>query len=191
MTDEPERLPTEPAVAAEPDAASEALAAAKAAALEKVRDASRLRREQESAGAAARRAEGNATRRRRSRADRTDYDHPTTFGDSITEFLAAKGWDGELAVARVLAEWPQTVGEDIAAKATPIGLDDGVLTVQAESTAWATQLRLLEKQLLATIAERFGTGIVTSIHARGPAGPPRQPGAWRVRGGRGPRDTYG
>ena len=173
-----------------PDAGREALAAAKAAAMHKVQEANKARKDKESHGAATRRAAGSRAKRK-SGGDRTDWEHPLAFGEAISEMLELRGWEGELAVARVLAEWPAIVGPDVAAKATPVGLVDGLLTLQAESTAWATQLRLLSPQLLEKIAARFGAGIVTKITARGPSGPQRPRGSLRSPDSRGPRDTYG
>jgi len=65
-----------------------------------------------------------------------------------------------------------------------------VLTVQAESTAWATQLRLLQRQLLAKIAAGVGDGVVKRLKVRGPLAPSWRYGPRHV-SGRGPRDTYG
>ena len=65
-----------------------------------------------------------------------------------------------------------------------------VLTVEAESTAWATQLRLLAAKLLAQIAGQVGHNVVTKLHIHGPAAPSWARGPRRVQG-RGPRDTYG
>jgi predicted nucleic acid-binding Zn ribbon protein len=60
----------------------------------------------------------------------------------------------------------------------------------AESTAWATQLRLLAPQLLKRLAAELGDGTVKKVRVHGPSrsGPK---GGWRVRGGRGDRDTFG
>ena len=74
--------------------------------------------------------------------------------------------------------------------ATPVSLEDGVLTVRAASTAWATQLRLLQRQLLAKIAAGVGTGVVKRLKVQGPAAPSWRYGQRHIRG-RGPRDTYG
>ena len=172
------------------DPASEALAAAKRAALEKVGEANKARRENESASASATRRDTARSKRTRS-GDRTEWDDPTPMAQAVGELLAARGWDGELAVAKVLGDWASLVGEVIAERATPVSLRDGVLAVQAESTAWATQLRLLAPQLIAVISERLGPGIVREISARGPSGPATKPGQWKVKGSRGPRDTYG
>jgi predicted nucleic acid-binding Zn ribbon protein len=65
------------------------------------------------------------------------------------------------------------------------------LTVAADSTAWATQLRLLAGQLVKRLNAELGDGTVLRVRVIGPVTSTRQPGQWRVRGSRGPRDTYG
>jgi predicted nucleic acid-binding Zn ribbon protein len=71
-----------------------------------------------------------------------------------------------------------------------VSLRDGQLTLQAESTAWATQLRLLAPKLLSILATEVGAGVVTKLSVHGPAAPSWKKGPRTVRG-RGPRDTYG
>jgi predicted nucleic acid-binding Zn ribbon protein len=82
------------------------------------------------------------------------------------------------------------VGADIADHAQPESLVGGELVVRAESTAWASQLRTLQRQILAKIAAGVGHGVVTKLTVRGPAAPSWKHGERTVRG-RGPRDTYG
>ena len=67
---------------------------------------------------------------------------------------------------------------------------DGELVVQADSTAWATQIRLLAPTLLARLATELGAGTVRSVTVHGPSAPSWKKGLRSVRG-RGPRDTYG
>jgi len=62
--------------------------------------------------------------------------------------------------------------------------------VRASSTAWATQVRLLQGSLRARIGEVVGADVVREITVLGPAGPSWKHGLRSVRG-RGPRDTYG
>ena len=95
-----------------------------------------------------------------------------------------------MAEGTVFAQWSTVVGEQIAEHATPTALREGVLAVSAESTAWATQLRLIQAQLLAKIAAAVGDGVVTSLRITGPTAPSWRKGPRHVRG-RGPRDTYG
>jgi predicted nucleic acid-binding Zn ribbon protein len=64
------------------------------------------------------------------------------------------------------------------------------LTVQASSTAWATQLRLLQRELIKRIAAGVGNGVVKRLKIKGPDAPSWRHGP-RHAPGRGPRDTYG
>ena len=90
----------------------------------------------------------------------------------------------------VFGRWTQLVGPEVAEHAQPVALRDGELTVQANSTAWATQLRLLQRHLIARITAGVGSGVVTKLRVQAPAAPSWHRGPRHVRG-RGPRDTYG
>ncbi len=91
----------------------------------------------------------------------------------------------------MFGRWVQIVGPDLAAHTAPAGLTDGELTVTADSTAWATQLRLLAAELVRKLNAELGDGSVRRVKVVGPGGQGRRAGEWRVRGSRGPRDTYG
>lgn len=116
---------------------------------------------------------------------------PRLFGDQLDQFVAERGWGADVAVGAVIGRWPQIVGPDVSQHCEPVDFTEGVLTVKADSTAWATQLRLLSSSLLGRLAEDVGEGTVTEIKVVGPGGPSWKHGAKRVQDGRGPRDTYG
>ncbi|PZS12681.1 MAG: hypothetical protein DLM57_18340 [Pseudonocardiales bacterium] len=116
---------------------------------------------------------------------------PQPVGRILAGYVEDRGWQLPLAQARVFADWAALVGDDIAAHSTPIGLRDGELKLSAESTAWATQLRLLTATLLARLVAELGPDVVTKLIITGPAGPSWKHGGYSVRGTRGPRDTYG
>jgi predicted nucleic acid-binding Zn ribbon protein len=121
-------------------------------------------------------------------------DDPERLGAAIEGLIDAHGWQEAAAAGSVFGRWAEIVGPELAAHTRPDGLADGELTVTADSTAWATQVRLLAAQLVRRLGDELGDGAVRRVKVRGPAsaaGPPRKPGAWRVRGSRGPRDTYG
>lgn len=100
------------------------------------------------------------------------------------------GWRDRLANGRVFGQWASLVGDEVAEHAQPVTLTDGELTVRASSTAWATQLRLLQRQLIARIASGVGHGVVKRMRIQGPTAPSWRKGPRHV-AGRGPRDTYG
>jgi predicted nucleic acid-binding Zn ribbon protein len=115
---------------------------------------------------------------------------PQPFGAILARLVKARGWQGPAAEATVFGAWEKVVGPDVAAHSRPVKLADGELTVEAESTAWATQLRLLAASLLQRIAAEVGHNVVKKLHIHGPAAPSWSRGQRRVQG-RGPRDTYG
>ena len=119
-----------------------------------------------------------------------DARDPVRFGDMISRLVAERGWQDTTAAASVLANWDRLVGAEIAEHCRPSSLQDGELVLVAESSAWATQLRLMSRTLVARLAERVGPGVVQTVVVRGPAQADWRKGPRRVRG-RGPRDTYG
>jgi predicted nucleic acid-binding Zn ribbon protein len=116
---------------------------------------------------------------------------PVAFGAALKDVLADRGWETQAAGASVLSRWPELVGEQVAAHCRPTRLRDGELVVEAESTAWATQLRLLSRTLQQKLRDELGPDVVRSLVVRGPSGPDWNHGRLRITGGRGPRDTYG
>ena len=125
-----------------------------------------------------------------SRAGRGRREDPQPLGVAIEGLLDDQGWRTSAAVGSVFGRWEQIVGEALAAHTRPGGFTDGELLVIADSTAWATQVRLLRAQLIRRLNSELGDGTVTGVRVRGPM-PPRQRGQWRVRDTRGPRDDYG
>jgi predicted nucleic acid-binding Zn ribbon protein len=129
-------------------------------------------------------------RRRRWSGAGPDQRDPQPFGRVVSRVSMDRGWSSRLTDATVLGRWPQLVGPDVADHCTPVSLRDGELTLQAESTAWASQLRTLQRQLLTRLADAVGPDVVRRIRVVGPSGPSWRHGPRHVRG-RGPRDTYG
>ena len=142
-------------------------------------------------GASPGRSVSRTPRRRRRWSDPGPDDRdPQLLASAAARLVRARGWSGEVAAGAVLGRWNTLVGKDIAAHAQPESLNGGLLVVRAESTAWATQLRMMQRQLLATIAAGVGNGVVTRLSVSGPTAPSWKRGVRRVPG-RGPRDTYG
>ncbi|HET8681457.1 MAG TPA: DciA family protein [Micromonosporaceae bacterium] len=131
-----------------------------------------------------------AARRRGYSGAGPDPRDPQPFGAILERLVKARGWGRPAAEATVFGAWERVVGPDIAAHSRPVKLEGGELTVEAESTAWATQLRMLAGTLLVRIAAAVGHNVVTRLRVHGPAAPSWARGPRRVRG-RGPRDTYG
>lgn len=115
---------------------------------------------------------------------------PRLLGDALDEFLVTSGLDTRTQVAQVLADWSHLVGPEVADHVQPQSFDDGRLVLRADSTAWATQMRLLQATVQRRLNEQVGENTVTEIHVVGPDVPSWKFGQRHIPG-RGPRDTYG
>ncbi|MFM9877107.1 MAG: DUF721 domain-containing protein [Rhodoglobus sp.] len=115
---------------------------------------------------------------------------PQELANVIESLAASMGWTSPLARSELIASWSEIVGAETAAHSEPIGAEDGVLTVRCDSTAWATQLRLMRGQITTTIAGRFPAAGIQSVRFEGPNAPSWKRGPRSIPG-RGPRDTYG
>jgi predicted nucleic acid-binding Zn ribbon protein len=122
---------------------------------------------------------------------RPDARDPQGVDTAIARLIAERGWSQTVAVGGVLGRWDAVVGADVAAHCTPLNFADGVLTVTADSSAWATQVRLLAPTLLRLLADEVGEGTVTRMVVRGPSSPSWKHGPRVAPGSKGPRDTYG
>ncbi|HEX4058656.1 MAG TPA: DciA family protein [Galbitalea sp.] len=111
--------------------------------------------------------------------------------DDILDGLSTRlGWTSPLARAELLASWAELAGEETALHSEPVAIEDGVLTVRCDSTAWATQLRMMRGQITTSIAQRFPDAGIESVKFDGPNAPSWKKGTRSIPG-RGPRDTYG
>lgn len=145
------------------------------------------------------RSRGSFASRRRSNAARgggysgarPDGRDPARLGDIVGKSLSELGWIAPLAEARLMGQWASVVGPEIATRCHPVSLTEGELRITAESTAWATQLRLMAPQLLSRISNELPAGMVRKLIISGPSAPSWKHGPWSMRGGRGARDTYG
>ncbi|MDZ5661387.1 DciA family protein [Nocardioides sp. S-58] len=170
----------DPAPEHQPDGLDLARAAARAAAA--------------SAGTPPARRPASRTRRRTtttSSGARPDDRDPQLLEQAMGRLVANHGWELDLKVQGVFGRWAELVGDEVADHCTPESFDDGRLVVRTDSTAWATQLKLLAPTVVRRLNEELGHGTVTLIEVLGPHLPSWKKGRLSSRDGRGPRDTYG
>lgn len=117
---------------------------------------------------------------------------PKPLGGIVSALIRSRGWKEPVAVSSVLARWAELVGPEIAAHTKPLSFENSIVQVQCDSTAWATQLRLMHGQLIELFRRELGEGVVAQVRILGPNnGRWSQRGYRRASGMRGVRDTYG
>lgn len=116
---------------------------------------------------------------------------PQTLDATIDRLVNEHGWSTEVAVHGVFSRWDAIVGPEVAQHCHPERFSDGRLTVRADSTAWATQMRMLAPTVVRRLNEELGDESVTRIEVLGPHRPSWSKGGRGLKDARGPRDTYG
>jgi predicted nucleic acid-binding Zn ribbon protein len=76
---------------------------------------------------------------------------PVPLSTSLDAVVRGLRGPGRREVGGVFGRWDEAVGEQVAAHARPLRLDEGVLVVEVDDPAWATQMTFLA----ATVRERL------------------------------------
>ena len=124
-----------------------------------------------------------------------DERDPQLLDSTIGRLIDEQGWATDVRVHGVFSRWDTVVGREVSQHCRPESFEradgGGTLVVRTDSTAWATQMRLLAATVVRRLNEELGDATVGVIDVRGPQGPSWKRGPRSVRDGRGPRDTYG
>lgn len=135
-----------------------------------------------------------AKRRRPTAPSYSNDRDPQPVDTVLQQWVRDQGYESEMGSGSLVARWPEIVGDQLADHVQPDGVRETEtgreLLLRADSTAWATQVRLLLPEIHGRIRLLLGAGVVDRIRVTGPA-PPRGPAGPRRVPGRGPRDTYG
>ena len=123
--------------------------------------------------------------------DRVKKEDPEKLSNILDNLVATRDWKKGIAEGTLFTKWREIVGNEIADHCEPITLFEGRLTIKAESTSWATQLRLMTPELLKSIRSRSEGALVDELTVIGPNAPSWKRGLRTIRGAKGPRDTYG
>jgi hypothetical protein len=125
----------------------------------------------------------------------TRVDAPTAIGAELARLLGRPGWAERMGAAQVASRWEAIVGAELAQHCEPVRTAGRILTVRAESAAWATQLRYLTTQISERVEAVLGAGSVREVRivvgrlegqgsgqgeGRGPTAGGRAAGAGRV-----------
>ncbi len=100
------------------------------------------------------------------RRDRPRMKKAATAGDLVQQLLQSKGLDAKLDEYRTWLIWDQTVGPQIAARARPLRLRDGVLEVRVEQAVWMQQLQLMKPKILERLNQRLEGAELKDIYLR-------------------------
>lgn len=104
-------------------------------------------------------------RRRRRPGNASDRD-PTRVGSLVDQLVGRHGVARSDVLSIVVGSWSEVVGADIARRTRPVDLRGGVLTVEVDDPAWATQLRFLTAAIAGRVDELVGRSTVGDVRIR-------------------------
>src|SRR6187431_1110677 len=91
--------------------------------------------------------------------DDPDEDEPVSLTSSLDGVVKSLRGPSRRAVGGLFGRWDEAVGEQVAQHVRPVKLDGGVLSVEVDDPAWATQVKFLAPTIMQRLAEITGTRI--------------------------------
>ena len=85
---------------------------------------------------------------------------PVPISRSLDSIMKSLRGTDRIQIGGVFGRWDDAVGPTVAAHVRPVRLDQGVLTVEADEPAWATQVKFLSGTITSRLAEVAGVDIV-------------------------------
>lgn len=95
--------------------------------------------------------------------DRPRMKNPAAAGSLLRDLLQQRGMAEKLQDYRAWQVWDEVVGPQIAARARPSRLRDGVLEVRVDHPVWMQQLQLMKPSILARLAQHLKGGGIRDI----------------------------
>jgi len=89
----------------------------------------------------------------------TGVSDPVPITRSLDSIMKSLRGTDRIQIGGVFGRWDDAVGPTVAAHVRPVRLDQGVLTVEADEPAWATQVKFLSATITSRLAEVAGVEI--------------------------------
>ncbi len=91
---------------------------------------------------------------------------PQPLPKILDQVLAGLGAPSAEAVVTISERWNDLIGAEVAGHVRPVSVENGRLTILADSPAWASHVRWAEADLLARLAVMIGPDVVTAVAIR-------------------------
>jgi predicted nucleic acid-binding Zn ribbon protein len=105
-----------------------------------------------------------------------DRDQWEQVGPLLVRVLEGLGLYRQVREWKALQSWEETVGEKMAARSSPVRVQDGVLWLRVAGPHWAAEISLRKQDILAALNKEAGSEVLKDIRFVG-AWDTRRPGA--------------
>lgn len=86
------------------------------------------------------------------------------IGKILGQVVRDLGLGKKLTEQRAVVEWPEVVGDRVAAHSRATRIDGGRLFVEVDSSVWAQELSLMKRRILREMNKRIGSDVVDTVH---------------------------
>lgn len=93
----------------------------------------------------------------------------SSFESSLDEMMRRMGLPDPALMAQLTSQWESIAGEPWKSRSRPLTVEGKSLVVEANAPSMVAFLRYGERELLETLAARFGEGVIVGIDIRSPA----------------------
>lgn len=101
-----------------------------------------------------------------------DWDHWEQVGPLLVRVLEGMGLYRQVREWKALQSWEETVGEKMAARSSPVRVQDGVLWLRVAGPHWAAEISLRKQDILTALNKEAGSEVLKDV---------RFVGAWDTR----------
>jgi predicted nucleic acid-binding Zn ribbon protein len=84
---------------------------------------------------------------------------PVPISSSLDGVVRSLRGPSRAAVGGLFGRWEDAVGAQVAGHVTPVKLDEGVLVVEVDDPAWATQVKFLAPTITQRLVEVAGVHV--------------------------------
>ncbi|MCX7725361.1 MAG: DUF721 domain-containing protein [Chitinispirillaceae bacterium] len=88
---------------------------------------------------------------------------PEKIGNILENYLSERGYLSICKEYNVVSMWKDIVGDKIASISKCVNVEDGILYVSVESSAWRLELSFLKKEILSKIKEKTNCQSIKDI----------------------------
>ena len=93
----------------------------------------------------------------------SEFMKPMCLRDVLSEICHRWGIEKKIKEYSAMSQWSQVVGERIADKARPTGVENGRLFVHVDSSSWRNELTFMKKEIMDKLNRTVGTPVIQDI----------------------------
>jgi predicted nucleic acid-binding Zn ribbon protein len=93
-------------------------------------------------------------------------DEPRNLTDYLAKMILNLGWEEKMYQAKLLDMWNEIVGESASESVKIDNLKKGVLTLKTEASAWRSEMKIREVQIIEIINQKLKNNVVKELKIR-------------------------